>query len=108
MMRVNGVVTLFSPDDEGERFARKGEFPAWIYHKELLRNTEKGVYKRDNFDVRIARECLDKVEIGDMIFFGSLADEEFEVCKCSRISAVSENNVGVNAHWHLQAEYEYR
>ncbi|MBE7024234.1 MAG: hypothetical protein E7412_07210 [Ruminococcaceae bacterium] len=107
-MRENGVVTLFTLDEKKESFVKLGVYPAWIYHKERLRNTEKGVYKRDNFDVRIKHDLLERVSLGDLVFFGELPKQEFELSQCRRISAVSENNIGSCPHWHIQAEYEYK
>ncbi len=107
-MCVNGVVTLFALDADGESFVRRGEFPAWIYHKERLRNTEKGVYKRDNFDIRVERNILENVKTGDLVFFGKMNSEKPDISKCRRVSAVSDNSFGANPHWHFQAEYEYR
>lgn len=104
----NGFVTLFSPDSEREKFVRTGVFPAWIYHKERLRNTEKGVYKRDNFDVRIKAELVEDISLGDLVFFGEMSEQDFELAKCRRISAVAKNDFGGCPHWHIQAEYEYK
>ena len=107
-MLENGIVTLFSLDDEKESFVRKGSFPAWIHQNKRLRNNENGVYFRDSFDVRIGLELLDDISVGDLIFFGEWTDEEASVSECKKIAVVVKNDFGERPHWHLQAEYEYR
>ena len=107
-MLKNGVVTLFSLDADEEKFVRKGCYPAWIHQNKRLRNNENGVYFRDSFDVRIESELLDDVNVGDLIFFGEMAEGKFSVSECRKIAVVVKNDYGENPHWHLQAEYEYR
>ena len=108
MMPVNEVVTIFAYDREKADFVRKGTFSAWVRRMQRLRNTSRGTYYCDNFDVRISTDVLDLVNAGDLIFFGTLTEDEFAVEKCRKIAVVSCNRFGVNPHWHLEAEYEYR
>ncbi len=107
-MLENGVVTLFSLDSDGGDYVKYGTYPAWIHCKKRLRSTEKGVYFRDNFDVRIDHGQVKKISVGDLIYFGEMSQDEFSVAECRRVAVVAENNFGTTPHWHLQAEYEYR
>lgn len=107
-MLKNGVVTLFTLSPDGDDYVRCGTFPAWIHCKRRLRSTERGVYFRDNFDVRIEHGLVERVSVGDLIYFGEMSQEDFSVAECRRVAVVAENNFGTMPHWHLQAEYEYR
>lgn len=107
-MLENGVVTLFALSPDGEDYTKCGTYPAWIYRKRRLRSTEKGIYFRDNFDVRIEHKLAERISVGDLIYFGEMSQEEFSVAECRSVAAVAENNFGGTPHWHLQAEYEYR
>ena len=107
-MLKNGVVTLFALSPDGEDYKRCGTYPAWIHCKKRLRSTEKGIYFRDNFDVRIERKLIKCISVGDLIYFGDMGQDEFSVAECRRVAVVAENNFGSTPHWHLQAEYEYR
>ena len=107
-MLKNGMVTLFTLSPDGEDYVRCGTFPAWINCKRRLRSTERGVYFRDNFDVRIEHGLVERVSVGDLIYFGEMSQEDFSVAECRRVAVVAENNFGTMPHWHLQAEYEYR
>lgn len=107
-MLKNGVVTLFTLSAGGNDYERRGTFPAWIHYKKRLRSTDKGVYFRDNFDVRIEHSLVECISVGDLIYFGEMSSENFSVAECRRVAMVSENSFGGTPNWHLQAEYEYR
>ena len=107
-MSENEIVTLYSFDKETGDYVRKGAFPAWVRRMSRVRNMRKGTYFCDNFDVRIAKDKVDEVNVGDLIFFGELKNEDFTVTKCRKIAVVSPNLFGLTPHWHLEAEYEYR
>ncbi len=107
-MLENGVVTLFTLSPDGEDYTKCGTYPAWIHCKKRLRSTERGIYFRDNFDVRIEHKLINQISLGDLIYFGEISQDEFSVAECRRIAVVAENNFGGIPHWHLQAEYEYR
>ncbi len=107
-MLENGVVTLFTLSPDGEDYVRYGTYPAWIHSKKRLRSTGKGIYFRDNFDVRIEHKLIKSVSVGDLIYLGEMSQEDFSVAECRRIAVVAENDFGGTPHWHLQAEYEYR
>ena len=107
-MLENGGVTIFALGSDGEDYVKCGTYPAWIHSKKRLRSTERGIYFRDNFDVRIAHKLIRRVSVGDLIYLGEMSQEEFSVAECRRIAVVAENDFGITPHWHLQAEYEYR
>lgn len=107
-MLTNEVVTLFAYDREKDDFVKKGTFDAWVRRMRRIRNMRKGTYYCDNFDVRIDRNAVDEINVGDMIYFGILDGESFSVDKCRKIAVISCNNYGRKPHWHLEAEYEYR
>ena len=107
-MRENEVVTIFSYDRRKGDYVRKGVFDAWVRRMGRVRNTRKGTYVCDNFDVRIGLNKVDEINVGDLIYFGELKESEFNVVLCRKIAVVSCLNFGRNPHWHLEAEYEYR
>lgn len=107
-MLKNGVVTLFTLGPDGEDYEKCGTYPAWVHSKKRLRSTERGIYFRDNFDVRIERSLIEHISVGDLIYYGEMSRKDFSVAECRRIAVVTENNFGGIPHWHLQAEYEYR
>ncbi len=104
----NDKVTIFAYSADVGDYVKKKTVPAWVRRMRRMRNSGNGVYFCDNFDVRIRLELIDQVSIGDLIFFGELKDNEFSVDKCRKIAVVAENSYGLNPHWHLEAEYEYR
>ena len=106
-MPENGVVTIFSFDRAKDEFVKKGVFRCWVRRMKRLRNTSRGEYCCDNFDVRIALGNVDEINVGDMIYFGHM-NQGFSMEKCRKIAVVSKNDFGRNPHWHLEAEYEYR
>ena len=107
-MLTNSTVTLFRPESSGGDFKKLGEYAAWTQRKQRIRNTSDGIYFCDNFDVRIPLGLISLVEVGDLICFGSLAEEEFRPEKCRKVAVASENTFGSNPHWHLEAEVQYR
>ena len=107
-MLENGVVTLFVLSPDKEDYELCGTYPAWIHRRKRLRRTDGGIYFRDNYDVRIERRFLNRISVGDLLYFGEMGNENFSVAECRRVASVTENNFGGSPHWHLQAEYEYR
>ena len=108
MMSSNEIVTIFSFDKAKGEFVKKGTFPAWVRRMRRLRNSKRGTYFCDNFDVRIALELVEEIDAGDLVFFGKPEDGEIRLDKCRKVAVVSKNAYGINPHWHLEAEYEYR
>ena len=107
-MLLNEVVTIFSFDKEKDDFVKKGSFNAWVRRMKRIRNMKRGTYFCDNFDVRIPKDDIDEINIGDLIYFGVADEKDFSVEKCRKIAVISCNSFGRNPHWHLEAEYEYR
>lgn len=107
-MLTNEFVTIFTFDDEKDDYVKKGTFRAWVRRMRRIRNMKKGTYFCDNFDVRIERDAVDEVNVGDLIYFGDMREEEFSLSQCRKIAVVSCNSFGRIPHWHLEAEYEYR
>ncbi len=107
-MIVNERVTIFAYSKEEGDYVKKKTVPAWVRRMKRIRNSQKGVYFCDNFDVRIEYGLIDAVNVGDLIFFGVPDNDELPIDKCRKIAVVAENTYGLNPHWHLEAEYEYR
>lgn len=107
-MPENGVVTIFSFDRKTGEYVRKGVFPSWVRRRLRSRGSKAGTYCCDDFDVRIALNAVDEINVGDMIYFGELKKSDFSMGECRRVAVVSRNDFGLNPHWHLESEREYR
>ena len=106
-MSENGVVTVFRPYSGETGILCLGTFPAWVKHEKAIKNDAAGVYQDDRFDVRIKKEHIDDIEVGDLLFFGRAEAGCVKTSECRRIAVVSLNSFGLNQHWHLRSEYRY-
>ena len=107
-MTENGVVTLFRPAKNRDGLLCLGTFSAWVYHEKIIRNDDGGVYRNDYFDIRIKKDYIEDIEIGDLVYFGRAESGCVKTAECCRVASVILNDSGSVPHWHLGSDYRYR
>ncbi len=102
-MLTNDVITILRYDEETDVYKPVISCAAWVFRKSANSGTVKGDESADVIHIRIAKECAEHVEKGDLVHFGGKVDVgNIILADCREITRVTKNHFGSAPHWHLE------
>ena len=100
-MLTNSFVTVFRLNEETDDYEKLGCFSAWVFSKRQNVKTENGERSGSTVHIRISLSSCCTARPDDLIAVGK--DLEFSAADCSKITAVTTNNFGLQPHIHIEA-----
>lgn len=101
-MTCNDTVTIWHYDEETGRY-NISHHDCWIHGKIKYSTGENGMVHANTFVVRIPTDLDIVATNGDYIKSGAWHDERPPKESCLSIIAVTDNRVGINPHWRIDA-----
>ncbi len=75
---------------------------AWVFRKDGISGSTKGDENADVIHIRVRKEDVDSVKVGDFIFVGETDGEKLDLTNCRKVTKVSNNKFGTVPHWHME------
>ena len=101
-MITNNTVTILRYSKSAEKYQTIGVCDAWVFLKRAISSDTNGDKNADVYHIRIRKEDVEKVKVGDFIYIGDLEGKEPNLADCRKVTAVSNNNFGTVPHWHIE------
>ena len=101
-MIVNETVTVLRFSKEEEKHILAGTSAAWVFSKGGIDGGNQGDKNADVIHIRIPKENIEKVRVGDLVYVGEHSGEEYNLAECRKITRVSNNKYGTVPHWHIE------
>lgn len=101
-MIVNENIILLRYSGDTEQYETVGTFEAWVFEKKAITNNTKGDENTDVIHVRIRKDAVDCVKVGDFVYIGNLNKGTPDMSECRKVMRVTNNKYGTIPHWHLE------
>ena len=101
-MLTNEKVTVFRYSSESEEYEPVGTFDAWVFAKRAISGSTKGDENADVIHIRIRKDAIDGIKVGDFVYIGNLNGVLTDMSECRKVVRVTNNRYGTVPHWHLE------
>jgi len=101
-MITNQKITLFRYSSETEDYKSLGTLDAWVFEKKAISGSIKGDENADVIHIRIHKDAVDGIKVGDFVYVGNLDEEITDMSECRKVVRVTNNKYGTVPHWHLE------
>jgi len=101
-MLTNDKVFFLRYSGETEKYEPIGACDAWVFHKNAISDSVKGVENADVVHIRIRKENIASIKKGDYVFVGETEGKMPDIADCQKVTRVSNNKFGTVPHWHIE------
>lgn len=101
-MLTNNKVSVLRCDNSLGEYAVVGSGEGWVFCKSGISGSTKGDENADIVHIRIRKEDVEAVKVGDLVFVGKPEGEKPELAKCRKVTRVANNQFGTVPHWHIE------
>lgn len=101
-MITNNIVTLLRYSQTTEKYEIVGACDAWVFCERATSGNANGDKNADIYHVRVRKEDIEHVKVGDFVYVGDLEGKEPNLADCRKVTAASNNNFGTVPHWHIE------
>ncbi len=102
-MIINNPVTLLRHSQTAEQYEVIGTCDAWVFCKRAISGNANGDKNADVYHIRVRKEDIERVKVGDFVYIGDLEGKEPNLADCRKVTRVSRNSFGTVPHWHIEA-----
>lgn len=103
-MITNNTVTILRYSKGAEKYETIGTCEAWSFLKRAISNSINGDKNDDVYHIRIRKENIEEVKVGDFVYVGAFEGKEPNLADCRRITSILNNDFGTIPHWHIEVE----
>lgn len=101
-MITNKKIVLFRLSPETEEYESFATSDAWVFEKKAIAGSTKGDENTDVIHIRVRKDAVDGVKVGDYVHIGNLDIEPSNMSECRKVVRVTNNQYGTIPHWHLE------
>lgn len=101
-MITNNKVTLLRYSQSADKYEIICACDAWVFFKRSISDSTTGDKNSDIYHIRVRKEDIERVKVGDLVYIGDIEGEEPNLAECREITAVSNNKFGTVPHWHIE------
>lgn len=101
-MLTNDKISILRYDKPSGNYVLAVTCDGWVFCKAGISGSSKGDENADVVHIRVRKEDVDSVKVGDFVFVGDYDGELPELTECHKVMKVSNNKFGTVPHWHIE------